>query len=86
MEPRSYGGSDAVARSIDLISGGRVVDSGLQALEYSSYSASLVVPRFRRVLWAGIYRPPCAVPHSVQSLHWTHRPLTTVQWQGVMVT
>ena len=27
-----------------------------------SYSASLA--RFRRMLWAGIYRPPYAVPHS----------------------
>ena len=33
VEPGSRGGSDVVARSIDLISGGREVDSGLRALK-----------------------------------------------------
>ena len=83
VEPGSYGGLNVVARAMDLIAAGRGVDSGLQALEYVA-TVRPTLARFRHVLWAGTCRPPCAVPHSARRLHWTHRPLTTAQWQGVM--
>ena len=48
VEPGSYGGLDVAARSMDLIAGGRGVDSGLQALEDSTVSVTGVLLMFTR--------------------------------------